>query len=385
MTILHIITRLIVGGAQENTLLTCEGLHARGHQVILLTGPSPGPEGSLMERASAGGYMVITTPHLVRSPHPWHDWAAYRHIKKLCRQLKPDVVHTHSSKAGIVGRAAAKAARVPSVVHTIHGLPFHPYQSRFVNAGWMALERWAAKKSHAIISVADAMTAQALAAGVGKPEQFTTIYSAMDVAPFIASDPSADAIRTQLGIPADRLVFGTIARLQPLKGHDDLLAIAGEIISRVPQAHFLWIGDGVFRGRFEATLRDKGWTDHFTLTGLVPPADIPRLIRAMDVLVHPSYREGLARALPQAALSGLPLISYDCDGAGEVCISELTGLLVTTGDIQKLRDAIISIAQNASRRHALGLAGRALALERFPAKVMVDKIEALYVKPAEAR
>ena len=107
MRILHIITRLIVGGAQENTLLTCAGLQARGHEVILLTGPSPGPEGTLMRQAETGSYQVIVTPHLVRAPHPWHDWQAYRQIKQLCRDLHPDVVHTHSSKAGIVGRLAA--------------------------------------------------------------------------------------------------------------------------------------------------------------------------------------------------------------------------------------------------------------------------------------
>src|SRR4051812_34280265 len=107
MKILHIITRLIVGGAQENTILTCEGLAKRGHEVVLLTGPSLGPEGSLMKRAEMGGYKVVVTPHLVRSPHGWHDWAAYEEIKRLVREMKPDVVHTHSSKAGILGRGAA--------------------------------------------------------------------------------------------------------------------------------------------------------------------------------------------------------------------------------------------------------------------------------------
>src|SRR6478735_5209370 len=107
MKILHIITRLIVGGAQENTLLTCEGLRRRGHEVILLTGPSPGPEGTLMDRARNGGYQVIVTPHLVRNPNPWHDHFAYHGIKRMVRKMNPDIVHTHSSKAGILGRAAA--------------------------------------------------------------------------------------------------------------------------------------------------------------------------------------------------------------------------------------------------------------------------------------
>ena len=180
MRILHIITRLIVGGAQENTLLTCEGLHARGHEVILLTGPSEGAEGSLMQRAEAGGYKVIVTPHLVRSPHPYHDYAAYRGIKRMCKELSPDIVHTHSSKAGILGRAAAwkiktrnakrETRNFPLVVHTIHGLPFHPYQNAMTNHLWITLERYAAKRCDAIISVADAMTRQALAAKSVDPQ-----------------------------------------------------------------------------------------------------------------------------------------------------------------------------------------------------------------------
>src|ERR1035437_9008715 len=164
MKILHVITRLIVGGAQENTLLTCEGLHRRGHEVILLTGPSLGAEGSLMKRAEGGGYQVMVTPHLVRSPHPWRDLAAYREIRRLCREITPDVVHTHSSKAGVVGRAGAGKVKretrsaKPLVMHTIHGLPFHPYQNGVVNWMWVQAERWAARRCDGMICVADAMT-----------------------------------------------------------------------------------------------------------------------------------------------------------------------------------------------------------------------------------
>jgi glycosyltransferase involved in cell wall biosynthesis len=381
MKILHIITRLIVGGAQENTLLTCEGLHRAGHEVILLTGPSPGPEGTLLERAKASGYQVMVTPHLVRNPHPWHDWRAGQEIRRLCEKIKPDVVHTHSSKAGIIGRKAAWGGNVPVIVHTIHGLPFHPYQAGWINRLWIMLEALAAKRCHGIISVADAMTRQALAAGVGSPEQFTTVYSGMEVEPFIHPPKDRTGMREELRIPQDRIVFGTIARLQPLKGHNDLLSIAGEVFKQVPQAHFLWIGDGVFRPQFEATLREKGWTDRFTLTGLVPPARVPELLPAMDVVVHPSYREGLARALPQALLAGVPVVSYDCDGAGEVCITGKTGELVKTGDAAAMRDAMIRLAKNEGRAE-LGQAGRAFCLERFDAKVMVAQIEAVYKKYA---
>ncbi len=390
MKILHIITRLIVGGAQENTLLTCEGLQRRGHEVILLTGPSVGAEGTLMRRAESGGYRVVVTPHLVRNPHPAHDYAAYREIKRICRELTPDVVHTHSSKAGIVGRAAAwdirqnnqkskiKNQKSPAVVHTIHGLPFHPYQHRLINAAWIAAERWAAKRCDAIISVADAMTRQALAAGVGRPEMYTTVYSAMEVGPFVEPGVSGAEVRARLDIPPTAFVFGTIARLQPLKGHDDLLATAGELFAKVPNAHLLWIGDGVFRERFERVLREKGWSDRVTMTGLVPPTEVPRLLPAMDALVHPSYREGLARALPQALLGGVPVISYDCDGAAEVCVEGKTGFLVKTGDAAGLCAAMVRMAGDAVGARKMGTAGRAMCVERFSAEVMVEGIERVY-------
>jgi glycosyltransferase involved in cell wall biosynthesis len=381
MKILHIITRLIVGGAQENTLLTCEGLQRRGHDVTLLTGPSPGPEGTLMDRANAGGYRVIVTPNLVRSPHPSHDWAAYREIKRLCDDLKPDVVHTHSSKAGIIGRGAAwkvKQNDKPLVVHTIHGLPFHPYQSGILNKAWITAERWAAKRCDAIICVADAMTRQALAAGVGRPEMFTTIYSGMEVEPFLNPGITRAEVCAKLNIPPTAFVFATIARLQPLKGHEDILAYAEQLFAKVPDAHLLWIGDGVFRPRFEQFFRDRKWTNRITMTGLVPPAEVPKLLPAADALVHPSYREGLARALPQGLLAGLPIISYDCDGAAEVCINGKTGILVKTGDARTLCSAMIGIANDRPTAHAMGTLGRQFALERFRAETMVNQIETLY-------
>lgn len=395
----HIITRLIIGGAQENTLLTCEGLHARGHDVTLLTGPSPGPEGTLMDRARAGGYHVLLTPHLVRMPHPWHDALAFREIQKLVRELKPDVVHTHSSKAGILGRAAAwkiknrnskiENRKTPIVLHTIHGLPFHPYQNALARNAWIGLERYAARRCDGIITVADAMTRQARAAGVGAERPgdfFTTIYSAMDTAPFLKPAVTRDEIRARLKIPPTAFVFGTIARLQPLKGHDDLLAHAAELFTSVPNAHLLWIGDGIFRPRFEAMLRQRGWTERITLTGLVPPAEVPRLLPAMDVLVHPSYREGLARALPQALLGGIPVISYDCDGASEVCLDPVThpdaatGFLVKTGDAQALCRAMIRMAQAPAAASEMGRRGQIFCQQRFAAETMVSQIESLYVQ-----
>jgi glycosyltransferase involved in cell wall biosynthesis len=371
---------LIVGGAQENTLLSCEGLHRRGHDVTLITGPSLGPEGSLMDRAHSGGYRVIVLESLVRNPHPAKDLLAYRSLRRLCRDLAPDVFHTHSSKAGILGRDAAYKQKAPAIVHTIHGLPFHPYQPKLLNTAWILLERRAARHCHAIVCVADAMTRQALAHHVGRPEQFTTIYSGMEIAPFVHPPADRLEVRRQLGIPADRIVAGTIARLQPLKGHGDILSITRRAIQECPQIHFLWIGDGVFQMRFKRIIQERGWQDHFTLTGLVSPDKVAKLLPAMDMLVHPSYREGLPRAVAQAALAGIPSVVYNCDGADEVCQDHKTGRLVPVGDTQQLHQAIMELAGNSELRRQMGVDGQKLAVSRFDANVMVDKLEVLYKK-----
>ncbi len=333
-----------------------------------------------MQRAGEGGYRVIVEESLIRSVHPIIDAQAYHRLKQLCRQLRPDIIHTHSSKAGILGRKAAWKSKVPVVVHTIHGLAFHPYQSKLTNAAWIALERFAARRCHKIICVADAMTRQALACGVGKPEQFITVYSGMDIQPFLAAADQRSAARSSLGIADDRIVMGTIARLQPLKGHDDLLAIAAELFAAEPRLTFLWIGDGKFQARFREKIRRAGWEDRFILKGLVAPAEIPKLIPAMDMMVHPSYREGLPRAVVQGMLESIPAIVYNCDGADEICITGHSGILVEPGDVAALRSAILQLSQNAERRKAMGLQGKVLAAAKFDVNRMVDSLLDIYQK-----
>jgi len=379
MRIMHISTRLIVGGSQENTVLSCEGQAARGHDVSLVYGPIYGPEGSLLSRAERTGKIeLIETPHLVRQISPITDWRCLRDLKKLIRAWKPDVVHTHSSKAGILGRAAAWALRVPKVVHTIHGLPFHPYQNRLVHALYVRSERFAAKRCHTIVCVADAMRDQALAKGIGTREQYVTVYSGMEVDLFLNPTWPRAEIRAELGFTDDDFVLGTVARLAELKGHDDLLDALGETMRSHPKIKLLWVGDGYWSERLRGRVRDMGLSDRVVTTGLVPPSDIPKWMRAMDAVAHPSYREGLPRAVTQASLSGLPTIVYDLDGAPEVCLHERTGLLVTPADLDGLRDAVVWMMEHPQKRIQMGQAGREFCRHRFDAATMVADLEQVY-------
>ncbi len=375
MRVCHVITRMILGGAQENTLLTCEGLHARGHEVTLITGPPLGPEGQLMDRAREGGYRVIVVDALRREIHPLRDRAAGRELRRLLAEIRPDVMHSHSSKAGILARKAAAQLGGMRVVHTVHGLPFHPYQSRWRHRLYVALERRAAGRSDALISVADAMTQQALAAGVGRPEQYTTIYSGMEVEPFLSRPPEADAFRAAMKLPAGAVLVTQVSRLAELKGHEFLLAAAERLDD--DHVHFCFVGDGAWRRRIEAQIAEAKLARRFRLTGLVDPEQIPPALHASDIVVHCSLREGLARALPQAMLSGKPVVSFDVDGAREVVDSE-TGILLPPRDVAGLHLAIETLAGSRELRDRLGAAGRERCRERFDHRRMVARIEEVY-------
>ena len=376
MKIVHVITRLILGGAQENTILTCEGLHARGHDVTLVTGPAIGPEGELMTRARRGGYRLVVLDTMRREINPLLDRQAYRELTALLRELKPDVMHSHSSKAGILARKAAAKVGGMKIVHTVHGLAFHPYQSLWLNLLYVMLEKRAARRTDAIISVADAMTRQALAAGVGRPEQYVTIYSGMETDLYTQPAAEAPQFRASLNLPPGALLVTQVSRLAELKGHEYLIEAAAGLDERI---HFCFVGDGRLRARIEEHIRRRGLASRFHLTGLLGPERIPAVMQASDIVAHCSLREGLARALPQAMLAGKPVISFDVDGASEV-VDHNTGVLLDPRNVPDLGAAIELLAASEELRQSLGRAGREKCLTLFDHRRMVEQIEALYAK-----
>ena len=403
LRILHISTRLILGGSQENTVLSCEGQSRLGHAVHLAFGPIFGPEGSMLDRVetfnratdlSSGQCSPITTheiPHLVREVSPAADRRARRELRDLIERLKPDIVHTHSSKAGILGRLAAwESSPRPAIIHTIHGPPFMPVEGnpinqlkvRALNFAYTLAERHAARRCHAIVSVADAMTAQFLARGIGTPGQYTTIRSGMELGPYLypPRDQTRAAVRAQLGLAESDFVIGTVARLAQHKGHDDILDALAEHMLTHRDWKLLWVGDGWWADRLAARLAELGLTGQVIRTGLVPPDRVPGLIRAMDILCHPSYREGLPRTVPQALLCGVCPVAYDVDGTGEACRDGQTGRLIAPGDIAGLRDAIVTLHADPARRQALAATGHAECVDAFDASLMVDRLEEVYTR-----
>jgi glycosyltransferase involved in cell wall biosynthesis len=379
MRVAHIITRLIVGGAQENTVASTLGMHER-HDVdaYLISGPTSGPEGSLESQFDAHPDRLTVIPELVRPVRPLVDWGALRRLARLLRENPPDIVHTHSGKAGILGRMAARRAGIRTIVHTIHGPSFGAFQGTAANFAFRAVECHAGRFTTHFVTVANAMRDQYLAAGIGAPEKYTRIFSGFNLKPFLdaGDDPR---LREQLGLNKDDFVIGKIARLFELKGHDDLLAVAPELVRANPRIKFLFVGDGEWRSKFERKIDELGIRSHVVLAGLVPPADVPRYVGVMNALAHLSRREGLPRALPQAMAASKPVVAFDCDGAGEVCVDGKTGILLRSGDLAGLTKNLVELASDPARCDSLGSAGQSFVRKRFSVERMVDELHELYL------
>ncbi len=378
MNICHVITRLIIGGAQENTVLTCRGLVEKGHRVTLIAGPETGPEGSLWDQARTSGAETITLPSLRRAVSPLRDRRSWRSLRRLFDRIAPDIVHTHSSKAGIIGRAAAADARVPVIIHTIHGMSFNRTQLRPVRAVYRGLERWAGRHTTAFVAVGGAMMDQALAAGLGRRDRFTTIRSGIETDRFKPAPGLRDKYRREWGAAPDEIVVGTVARLFANKGYEPIMTAMPQALGRQPRLRFVWIGDGTHRRTYERRLASRGLRDRVHFVGLVRPTEVPYLLNGFDILLHASAWEGLPRAIVQGLLMEVPAVSFDNDGAPEVVIPGETGILVPYGDTQGLADAVVELADDSDRRRAMGRRGRNRCLGMFDWRNMVSQIETLY-------
>jgi glycosyltransferase involved in cell wall biosynthesis len=385
MRVTHLITRLVIGGAQENTIATVLGLRQKaGVEVNLVSGPTIGPEGSLEPELKKIPGLLTIVPELVRPVHPLKDFIALQKLSRILREQNPHVVHTHSGKAGILGRLAAKRAGIPIVIHHIHGPSFGNFQGALANFIFTAAEKHAAKTTDHFFCSASAMTRLYLAAGIGEPEMFTRIFSGFKLEPFLnaTNDP---ALRQQLGLDESHFVIGKIARLIKLKGHADLLTAFAKILPSVPRARLLFVGDGILRGKIEAQARRLGLDGKIIFTGLVPPPEVPRYAGIMDCVAHLSSREALSRALPQALAAGKPVVTYDFDGADEICLENENGFLIRTGEVETAAQKLLLLARDGELRKKFGERGRQFVKENFTVEKMVDDQYHLYLKLAAAR
>jgi glycosyltransferase involved in cell wall biosynthesis len=372
----HVITRLDLGGAQDNTLHTVAQLRAP-YEAHLLAGPGGMLDAEARQRF---GDALTFVPSLVRPIRPVRDLLAVRELARAFRRLRPAIVHTHSSKAGILGRAAARLAGVPVVVHSIHGFGFHDRQPAWLRATLVAAERMARPWTTHFVSVAGVHLARGVALGIVDPHRSSVVRSGVHLGALAAAADRAAAagtgvLRAGLGLPAERPIIGMVACLKPQKAPLDFVEAAARVATRRPDATFVMVGDGPLRAAVEARARALGLDGRVRLLGW--RRDVPDLLAAFDVVALTSLWEGLPRVVPEAIAAGRPLVVTAIDGAAELLRHEQHALLVPPSDPAAAAVQILRLLEDPALARRLVAAARPLLAE-FDIDRMVREQESLY-------
>ena len=386
MKILHIITRLDRGGSADNTLLTCIGQRRLGHEVTLVSGPGLSEESFLTASAQAKGVDMICLPSLVRAVEPLQDLRALIGLREIIQAEPFDLIHTHTSKAGILGRLAARLSGASPVVHTPHGHVFYGYFGGLKTKLFIWAEKIMARWTDAIVTLTDREAEEHLALGVGRPGQFETIFSGISMKPGAPKngpeDPAGlaglagpEARRAALGLPRDGELVISVGRLDPIKGHGTLIDAFAQVLLHRPETRLLLAGDGELKEAYER--RAKELKIHRRVHFLGWREDVSDLLEAVDLFVLPSLNEGMGRAAVEAMAAGLAVVATKVGGLPLIVDEGKTGLLVAPEDAGALAATIVHVLSSPGMRRAMGEAGRRKAAA-FSDDAMVEKIESLY-------
>jgi glycosyltransferase involved in cell wall biosynthesis len=373
---LHVITSLERGGAQTSVTDIAIGLRARGIDARIAFssrgGTEPDSHAGLLAALARAGVPTIDVPAMRRAPSLLDPVAAVQ-LERLMRRLRPDVVHTHASKAGVLGRFAAARARVPAIVHSVRGWSWHGRRGVARTLAVRA-ERAVAGSTHHFAAVSQAMIEAGVAHGIAARERFTVIRSGIELERFAASHDRA-AARRALGL-GDGCVVGTVGRFETAKAPLDFVAVAARIARRRDDVRFLWVGGGRLRRDVERAIASSGLAERFVLTG--ERDDVPALLAAMDAFVLLSHWEGMPRVLVEAALAGVPIVTTPAGGACELVDHGRSGLVCAPGDVDAHAGAVLRLL--ADRELATRLAARARGplLAEFALDRVVEQHVALY-------
>ena len=384
MKVLHVITTLELGGAQQNTLHTVAHLDRQRFSPVLIAGR----EGLLAEEVP-GDIKTVILPTLVRRIRPLLDLRAlaalYGIFRRHLREAGADgplVVHTHSSKAGILGRAAARLAGVPIVVHSIHGFGFHDRQPMAARTFYILLEKLASRWTDHFIAVSRANIEEGVGRGIFSKDRVVLIRSGIEVDAFSGRGLDRKRKRSSLGARSGEKLVGMVACFKPQKNPLDFIRLAALVKKDMPDTRFVMAGDGELRPAVESAIADAGLGESVALLGW--RRDVAEIIPALDVLVLTSLWEGLPRVLPQAMAAARPVVAYRVNGTPEAVADGTSGYLVEPGDYRTAAERVISLLRDPARAAAMGAAGRNKVPE-FSVDAMVRQQEELYERLAGGR
>lgn len=379
LKILEIITLFSIGGATETVVSMAEGLMKDGKTVHIATGPNIISEGSMYETAKKLNIPVVTFKNLRRDINIFRDALVIFQLYRFIKKGNYNIVHTHSSKAGVVGRIAAWLARTPVILHTVHGLPFHRYQTKLKKKAFIFIEKFSSLFCDKIVAVTDTIIKTMLDYNIGNRNKYAMIRSSFDIENYKTNgEVERKKTKHRFGIEEGDIIIGKIARLSALKGHKYLLESFKLISLKIPQARLLLVGNGELEYDLKRFVDENNLKDKVIFAGLITPEEIPSIVEVMDIVVHTSLLEGLARVLPQAIMMEKPVISFDLDGAHEIIKDGVNGYLIKPLDTEQLGEKIVYLCNHPELIKEFGKKGRVLLGDQFSSKRMVVQINELY-------
>lgn len=381
--VLRIIARLNVGGPAIHATLLTTRLDPGRFATTLVAGHESPEEGSYLDVRGVTLPGLVRLPALGREIQGGQDVVALRALMRLIREQRPHIVHTHTAKAGTLGRVAARLCRVPVVVHTFHGHVLQGYFSPIKTRVFTGIERLLARATDRLIAVSPKVREDLLALGIGRPERFDVVPLGLELDRYLAVEGPDGGLRHELGLAAETPLVGIVARLVPIKAHEVFLDAAVRLVGRRPDAQFVIVGDGERRAELErqATASGLGGRVHF----LGWRGDLDRIYADLDVVALTSRNEGSPVALIEAMAAGRAVVSTNVGGVADVVSDGLTGRLVGDGDAEALGEVMHELIGDAVQRRRLGDAARCHAAQRYGAARLVADIDALYTRLLEAR
>lgn len=389
--VIHVITRLDHGGSAQNTLLTALG-HDRARFDPLVVAGVPGrwdDQGGdaaaaenyrRLDRAKVRWHMV---PTLTREVNPVKDAVTFQRLTALFRQERPEIVHTHTSKAGVLGRLAAWRARVPVVVHTPHGHVFYGHFGRLASRVFLTVERLLARRTTWLIALTEAEREEHLKLSVGRPDRFVVVPSGIDLERFRRAVALPRRPPEGLVLPADAVLVGSVGWLTRVKGHRVLIEAVARLKEAHPRLHLMLVGSGDLRDEFERLARRLGLGDRVHFLGA--RQDVPECLAAMDLFVLPSLNEGMGRALVEAMAAGRPVVASRVGGVPAIIQDRVTGVLVPPGDPAALAGTLDELLRRPDQARALGAAAALAIGERFGTEAMARAVEQVYEEALQER
>jgi len=374
--ILRIIARLNIGGPALHCIILNSELDPGRYVSMLVTGIESPYEGNMYELAEEKRVEPIVIYALGREIFFKEDFRALIRLIKLINLERPDIVHTHTAKAGTLGRLAAKLTGVPIVIHTFHGHVFHSYFGFFRTKFFLWLERLLAKFTDVIITVSEQQRDEIIKYKIAEPEKIVAIPLGLDLKPFIYSNSDPNELRKEFSVPEQTKLVGIVARLVPIKNHVCFMEAARLVLERKDDVRFIIIGDGELRSTLEQKARNLGIEARVIFMGF--QNNLQKIYAGLDIVALSSYNEGLPVALIEAMAAGKPVISSDVGGVVDLILDGDNGLLVPTNDAKALAEATIYLLEHPDRRKMMGEAGRKKVYPFFDKKRLVEDIDILY-------